>query len=113
MTAVAFDLEGGRQRYARAVRRELISAPLDSRARTVIRLPPLGLDYATHIAQNPKDGRSLAIATSRRHVYITNDGGSKRRQIAKDGDLPNRHGLRGFLAYAQEPSLPTAVWLAV
>ena len=88
VTAVAFDLEGGRQRYARAVRRELISAPLDSRARTVIRLPPLGLDYATHIAQNPKDGRSLAIATDRRHVYITNDGGSKWRQIAKDGDLP-------------------------
>ena len=87
-TAVTFDLEGKRLHYARAIRRELISAPLDGRARTLMRLPPLGLDYVTHVAQNPKDERSLAIATDRRHVYIMNDDGSKWRQIAKDGDLP-------------------------
>lgn len=88
MTAVTFDLEGKHLRYARAIRRELISAALDSRARSLVRLPRLGLDYVTHIAQNPQDERSLAIATDRRHVYITSDGGSKWRQIAKDGDLP-------------------------
>ena len=36
----------------------------------------------------PKDERSLVIATQRRHVSITNDGGTKWLQIAKDGDLP-------------------------
>lgn len=35
-----------------------------------------------------KDERSPAIAPRRRHVYITSDGGSQWRQIAKDGDLP-------------------------
>ena len=88
VTALAFDPEGKRLHYSRAIRRELISAALDSQARTLIRLPPLGPDYATHVAQNPKDKRSLAIATQRRHVYVTHDGGSKWRQIAKDGDLP-------------------------
>ena len=101
VTAVTFDLEGKRLSYTRAIRRELISAPLDSRdrilirlprldsrARTVIRLPPLGLDYVTHVAQNPKDECSLAIATNRRHVYITNDGEANWLQIAKYGDLP-------------------------
>ena len=53
-----------------------------------IRLPPMGLDYATHVAQNPADPRVLAIATDRRHAYVTGDGGSTWRQIAKDGDLP-------------------------
>ena len=88
VTAVTFDPEGKRLYYARAIRRELISAPLDSRVRSLIRLPRLGLDYVTHVTQHPKDERSMAIATDRRHVYITNDGGSKWRQIAKDGDLP-------------------------
>ena len=87
-TAVTFDLEGKGLYYARAIRRELVSAPLDSQARTLLRLPPLGLDYATHVAQNPKDERSLVIATQRRHVFITNDGGTTWLQIAKDGDLP-------------------------
>lgn len=86
-TAVAFDFDG-RLRYARAVRRELITIGLDNRARSLIRLPPIGLDYPTHIAQSPAAPRTLAIATDRRHVYVTSDGGSNWRQIAKDGDLP-------------------------
>lgn len=88
VTAVAFDIDGKHLRYARAVRRELIVAALEGKSRTLVRLPPIGLDYATHIAQSPADPRVLAIATDRRHVYVTVDGGSTWRQIAKDGDLP-------------------------
>lgn len=87
-TAVAFDLGGRHVLYARATERELVSAALDSRARRVIRLPRFGLDYVTHIAQNPADPGVLAIATDRRHVYVTNDAGRTWRQIARDGDLP-------------------------
>ncbi len=88
VTAVAFDIDGKRVRYARAVRRELISVSLDGKSRSLVRLPPIDLDYATHIAQSPADPRVLAIATDRRHVYVTSDGGATWRQIAKDGDLP-------------------------
>ena len=88
VTAVVFELDGRNVRYARAVRRELVSAALDSRSRTVILLPPIGLDYVTHIAQSPADQRLFAIATDRRHVFVTKDVGKAWRQIAKDGDLP-------------------------
>ena len=88
VTAVAFDLDGKHVRYARAVRREMMVALLDGKSRTLIRLPPIGLDYATHIVQSPADPGVLAIATDRRHVFVTNDAGKTWRQIAKDGDLP-------------------------
>lgn len=87
-TALAFDIDGRHLRYSRAVRRELISLGVDGRSRSVVRLPPMGLDYATHVAQSPADPLTLAIATERRHVYVTSDGGANWRQIAKDGDLP-------------------------
>ena len=88
VTAVAFDLDGKHVRYARAVRREMMIVLLDGKSRTLVRLPPIGLDYATHIAQSPADPGVLAIATDRRHVFVTNDAGKTWRQIAKDGDLP-------------------------
>lgn len=88
VTAVAFDIDGKHVRYAPAVRRELIAIALEGRSRTLVRLPPIGLDYATHVAQSPVDSRALAVATDRRHVYVTRDGGSTWRQIARDGDLP-------------------------
>lgn len=88
VTAVTFGIDGKQVYYTRAVRRELVVAALDRTARTLIRLPPIGFDYATHIAQSPADPRVLAIATDRRHVYVTNDHGANWRQIAKDGDLP-------------------------
>lgn len=88
VTAVAFDPDGRNVSFARAIRRQLISAALDSRSRTVILLPSIGLDYVTHIAQSPADRRLFAIATDRRHVFVTKDVGKAWRQIAKDGDLP-------------------------
>lgn len=88
VTAVSFDLDGRNLRFARAIRRELVSAALDSRSRTVILLPSIGLDYVTYIAHSPADQRLLAIATDRRHVFVTTNVGKTWRQIAKDGDLP-------------------------
>jgi hypothetical protein len=88
VTAVAFDHGGTSIWYAKAVRRELVVASLENRSRQIIRLPRIGLDYVTHLAQNPVDHRILAVATDRRHVFVTNDRGRRWRQIARDGDLP-------------------------
>ncbi len=85
-TAVAFDIEGKRLRYARALSNEVIEAGLDGGKRRALRLPPLKLDYVTCLAQNPSDERILAFATRRRDVYLTNDGGLSWRQIASEGD---------------------------
>jgi len=87
-TAVAFELDGQKLRFARAIRRQIVSAALGSRARTIVLLPPIGLDYVTHIAQSPTSPHLFAIATDRRHVYVTSNTGRTWRQIAKDGDLP-------------------------
>lgn len=88
VTALAFDLDGARLLYAPAVRRELVRAKLDGRSRLVVRLPPLGVDYPTHLAQDPSNLRRLAIGTDRRHVYLTADEGRTWRIIARDGDIP-------------------------
>ena len=87
-TAVAFDLDGKRVRYARALSNEVVEMALEGRARRALRLPPLKLDYVTCLAQNPKDERVFAVATRRRDVYLTNDGGATWRKIAPDGDAP-------------------------
>lgn len=85
-TAVAFDFDGKRVRYARALSNEVVDAALDGRERRALRLPRLKRDYVTCLAQNPKDERVLAFATRRRDVYLTSDGGVSWRQIAEVGD---------------------------
>lgn len=82
-TAVAFDFDGNRVRYARSLSIEVVEAALDGRERKVLRLPRLKRDYVTCLAQNPKDERVLAFATRRRDVYLTNDGGLSWRSIAQ------------------------------
>ncbi|MBI2751921.1 MAG: glycosyl hydrolase [Betaproteobacteria bacterium] len=81
-TAAAFDYEGKRLRYARALSNEVVEAALDGGGRRALRLPPLGGDYVTCLAQNPVDARVLAFATRRRDVYLSNDGGQSWRRIA-------------------------------
>jgi photosystem II stability/assembly factor-like uncharacterized protein len=85
-TAVAFDFDGKRVRYARALSNEVVEATLDGRARRALRLPPLKLDYVTCLAQNPKDERVLAFATRRRDVYLTSDAGLSWRLIAEGAE---------------------------
>ena len=88
VTAVTFDYDGKHVLYASAVRRQLLTAPLAGGKHRVTRLPKIGFDYATHIAQNPADPGTLAVATDRRHVFVTGNAGKDWRQIARDGDLP-------------------------
>ena len=87
-TAVAFAVDGAHLMHARATERELVFTALETGKRSVMRLPRFGLDYVTHIAQSPADPRAIAIATDRRHVYVSADRGVIWRQIARDGDLP-------------------------
>lgn len=85
-TAVAFEFDGKRLRYARALSNEIVELALEGKQRRVLHLPPLGLDYVTCLALNPADERVIAIATRRRDVYLTSDGGQSWRQIAAEGE---------------------------
>jgi photosystem II stability/assembly factor-like uncharacterized protein len=82
VTAVAFDLDGTRVRYARALSGELIESGLDGRNRRMLRLPKLEGDYVTCLAQNPKHEAALAFATRRRDVYVTRDAGANWQRIS-------------------------------
>ena len=84
-TAVAFDFDGKRLRYARALSNEVVETTLDGRQRRSLRLPRLRLDYVTCLAQSPTDERVLAFATRRRDVYLSSDGGRSWRRIAEEG----------------------------
>lgn len=84
VTALAFDLDGKRLRYARALSRDLIEARLDGRERRTLRLPPLEGDYVTCLAQSPTNAQTLAFGTRRREVYLTADGGASWRRISED-----------------------------
>lgn len=81
VTAVAFDLDGKRLRYARALSSEIIESALDGRERRIFGLPRREGDYVTCLAQNPKDERAFAFATRRRDVYLTTDGGAHWQRI--------------------------------
>jgi len=83
VTAVAFDFDGKRLRYARALTNEIVEVALEGKGRKVLRLPPLRLDYLTCLAQNPADERTIAVATRRRDVYLSSDGGATWRRIAE------------------------------
>lgn len=84
-TAVAFDFDGRRVRYARALSNEVVESSLEGRERRALRLPPLHGDYVTCLAQSPKDANVLAFATRRREVYLTETAGRSWRQIAQGG----------------------------
>jgi hypothetical protein len=94
-TAVAFDFDGKRVRYARALSNEVIESALDGRQRRALRLPRLTHDYVTCLAQNPKNERVLAFATRRRDVYLTHDGGASWRRIAEGGEARRSTATEG------------------
>ena len=87
-TGVAFDAQGRYLHYALATSNKLVSVPLEQGTRRVVDLPRFGLDFVTHIAPNPRDDRILALATRGRSIFLSEDGGSTWREIAKRGDLP-------------------------
>ncbi len=85
-TAVAFDFDGKRVRYARGLSNQVIEVALDGRGRKVLRLPRLKGDYVTCLAQNPTDERVIAFATRRRDVYLTSNGGLSWLLIGEGSD---------------------------
>lgn len=88
VTAAAFDESGERLFAVTAEESELLSIALAGGARTSAKLPPIGIDIVTHIAPSPVDARTLAFATERRNVFITEDAGASWKQIARNGNPP-------------------------
>lgn len=86
-TAVAFNADGTRVRYALALAGELMESGLDGRQRRAVRLPRLERDYVTCLAQNLRDEKVVAFATRRRDVYLSADGGASWRRIAAAEEL--------------------------
>lgn len=56
-----------------------------SSEQTAVPLPALAEDAVAYIAQNPARRSEYAIATFKRNVFLTSDGGRAWQQIARDG----------------------------
>jgi photosystem II stability/assembly factor-like uncharacterized protein len=95
VTAVAFDREGKRLRYARPLSGALFETSLEGRRPRELRLPALEQDYVTCLAQNPTDDASLALATRRRQVDMTSDGGASWRLIGAGKEEDSIKGEAG------------------
>jgi hypothetical protein len=63
----------------------LTRIPLVSPHPVRVGLPPLGEDAVAYIAQNPAHKLEYAIATFKRSVYLSKDGGQSWSQIADRG----------------------------
>ena len=84
--AVFFDLDGRRLWYSTFDGRpRLAHAPLGEGAATPVGLPPMREDAVAYIAQNPVARGEYAIATFRRSVHLTKDGGRTWAMIADGG----------------------------
>ena len=66
-------------------RARLTRLPLDSPQPVQVSLPPLREDAVAYIAQNPARKAEYAIATFKRSVYLSKDGGQSWTQIADRG----------------------------
>jgi hypothetical protein len=74
--------------FAAADNSALHRIALDGNADTSIALPKLERDFVLYIAQNPERSGELAIATRRRDVFLSADGGKSWKQIAREGQNP-------------------------
>jgi photosystem II stability/assembly factor-like uncharacterized protein len=84
--AVSYDLDGEHLWFS-AVEDQaaLVRVELNGKGAEKIAVPPMEKDGIAYIAQNPARTSEYAIATFRRSVYVTPDGGKTWRQIAQDG----------------------------
>lgn len=86
VTAVSFDLDGKHLYLTRADAAAVLRIAFDGRNNTTLRLPDLGRDIVSYIAQNPARPHELAIATRRKNVFLSRDAGKNWRQIAREGE---------------------------
>lgn len=85
-TAVFYDLDGGHLWYGRYDGEpRLARARLRGGPAAQLALPPLRKDAVAYIAQNPARRGEYAIATFRRSVYLSSDGGRTWQQVASEG----------------------------
>lgn len=85
-TALFYDLDGHHLWYGRYDGQpRLARAPLRGGPTAQVALPPLREDAVAYISQNPARRGEYAIATFRRSVYLSNDGGRNWRSIAHEG----------------------------
>ena len=49
--------------------------------------PASAADIVTYIAQSPAHRNEIAIATRKRHVFMSKDAGKSWRQIAREGEV--------------------------
>ena len=85
--AASFDLEGKRLWYSSYEGQARLSRlPLGPGHPVKVALPPLTEDAVAYIAQNPARRLEYAIATFKRSVYLSKDGGESWRQIADRGN---------------------------
>lgn len=81
-----FDLQGKQLWYGSFDgRARLTRIPLASPHPVTVGLPPLSEDAVAYIAQNPARKLEYAIATFKRSVYLSKDGGQSWSQIADQG----------------------------
>lgn len=85
VTAALFDLDGKHLYLAAGDGSALHRIALNGNAGTRIALPRLDRDFVLYIAQNPAKTDELAIATRRRDVFLSADGGKSWKQIAREG----------------------------
>lgn len=86
VTAVLFDLDGKHLYFARDDSDTLPRISLDGQLNASLRLPEMGKDFVSYIAQNPAKPTKLAIATRRRNVFLSPDAGKSWKQIAREGN---------------------------
>lgn len=83
---VAFDLDGRHVWWSSHTdRARLTRAELGNDKPQDVPLPPLKDDAVAYIAQNPSQPSMLAVATFKRSVYLSANGGRTWRQLADQG----------------------------
>ena len=85
--AATFDQNGNQLRYSSLDKKPVlstISLAGDAKGRPIA-LPQLPQDAVSYIAQNAAQPDEVAIATFKRSVFLSRDGGRKWTQIAKEG----------------------------
>jgi hypothetical protein len=85
-TAVFYDLDGKHLWYGSFDKAaQLVRARLRQGPSSRIKLPAVGDDAVAYIAQNPKTRDEYAIATFKRSVFLSKEGGRTWKQIADNG----------------------------
>lgn len=86
VTAVLFDYDGKHLYFARDDATAVLRVAFDGSNTATLRLPDLGKDLVSYIAQNPARPNELAFATRRRSAFLSLDAGRTWKQIAREGE---------------------------